>query len=154
LRDRFVVGAGGAYNVGATGGASSFTIGVDNLPSHSHGISIGATTGAAGGHSHSASSSSTSVVNDPSHSHTYFNMSGADGRFIQGGGLGNNGGRADNVVPATTGITVTTSTSTSLSAVGDHAHSFTVTGTTGSTGSGAAIDNRPLYYALAYIMKA
>jgi microcystin-dependent protein len=35
-----------------------------------------------------------------------------------------------------------------------HAHTVTVTGTSGATGSGASIDNRPPYFALAYIMKA
>jgi microcystin-dependent protein len=32
-------------------------------------------------------------------------------------------------------------------------HSHTISGTTGSTGSGSAFDNKPAYMALAYIMK-
>ena len=36
LRDRFVVGAGGSYSVGATGGAATHTLTVAEMPSHSH----------------------------------------------------------------------------------------------------------------------
>ncbi|MCD6674835.1 MAG: phage tail protein [Burkholderiaceae bacterium] len=56
LRDRFVVGAGGGYAVGATGGAASTTLATANLPSHSH--SFSATTGAAGSHSHTVPTTS------------------------------------------------------------------------------------------------
>ena len=38
LRDRFVVGAGNSYNVGDTGGASSVTLSVNEMPSHTHSI--------------------------------------------------------------------------------------------------------------------
>lgn len=41
------------------------------------------------------------------------------------------------------------------SSAGDHSHTVDVnSGSTGSTGSGTAHENRPPYYALAYIMKA
>ncbi len=36
LRDRFVVGAGGSYGVGNTGGTASYTLSSDQLPAHSH----------------------------------------------------------------------------------------------------------------------
>lgn len=36
LRDRFVVGAGKAYNAGDQGGAASVTLTVDQMPSHNH----------------------------------------------------------------------------------------------------------------------
>ena len=39
MRDRFVVGAGGAYGKGATGGASTITLSAAQMPSHSHSIS-------------------------------------------------------------------------------------------------------------------
>ena len=35
----------------------------------------------------------------------------------------------------------------------DASHSHSVSGTSGSTGSGSSIENRPPYYALCYIMK-
>jgi len=36
LRDRFVVGAGSGYSVGATGGAASVTLTVNQIPAHTH----------------------------------------------------------------------------------------------------------------------
>ncbi|HWQ51080.1 MAG TPA: hypothetical protein VN369_04680 [Terriglobales bacterium] len=41
LRDRFVVGAGGAYAVGAAGGEQAVTLTVDQIPSHRHTTTIG-----------------------------------------------------------------------------------------------------------------
>lgn len=39
LRDRFIVGAGGGYSTGQTGGATQVTLDANTLPSHSHGAS-------------------------------------------------------------------------------------------------------------------
>ena len=36
---------------------------------------------------------------------------------------------------------------------GTHTHTFSASGTSGNQGSGSAIENRPPYYALCYIMK-
>lgn len=36
LRDRFIVGSGNSYNIGATGGSNSNRIKINNLPAHSH----------------------------------------------------------------------------------------------------------------------
>ena len=51
LRDRFVVGAGTTYAVGATGGAATVTLAEANLPAHTH--TITGTTDSQGSHSHS-----------------------------------------------------------------------------------------------------
>jgi microcystin-dependent protein len=40
LRGRFIVGAGGAYAVGATGGAESVTLTTAQIPAHSHGLRV------------------------------------------------------------------------------------------------------------------
>ncbi len=53
LRNRFIVGAGGTYNVGSTGGANRVTLTISEMPSHDHG------------------SGSLSTSTDGSHSHTY-----------------------------------------------------------------------------------
>ena len=86
-------------------------------------------------HNHSASSSSTSTVSDPGHSHTFAGVQPSSGT----------GTSSRTSVPvtkstssATTGITVSTSTSTTI----------------GNAGSGTAHENRPPYFALAYIMKS
>lgn len=137
LRDRFVVGAGLGYVVGATGGNVTTTLTTANLPSHSHTFS--GTTVGAGGHSHSG-------VTDThgGHAHTYQRRVGL------GGGGGNDqdaGGFGD----FSTGVAGAHAHGLAINAVGDHTH--TISGTTGAVGSAAAIENRPPYYALAYIMK-
>jgi hypothetical protein len=89
LRDRFVVGAGSTYAVGATGGSADAIV-VD--------------------HTHTATS--TSNVNDPGHSHSYtqvhtpYNVSINDRPYAWQT-------RSANTSTSTTGITVSTSTTVS-----------------------------------------
>jgi len=52
LRNRFIVGAGGSYQLGATGGSDKVTLKVDELPSHSHAGTVSGQTGDAGQHTH------------------------------------------------------------------------------------------------------
>lgn len=106
LRDRFIVGAGSGYAVGATGGEATHTLTVDEMPSHNHGVT------------------------DPKHVHTFLfdNGSGSSTRLTTGGGSTRYTGPGDQT-PAATGITIN------------------------NKGSGAAHENRPPYYALAFIMK-
>lgn len=111
LRDRFIVGAGGSYNVGSTGGTAQVTLTVNQLPSHSH----QGTTGNAGAHTHTYSGSTD----------------------LMWAGMGGGGAL---VHPPRT---LQTSES------GVHSHTFT----TQATGGGQPHENRPPYYALAYIMK-
>jgi hypothetical protein len=83
LRDRFVVGAGSTYSVAATGGATTATLVLNNLPAHTH----------------------TATVTDPGHLHTYERPS-------IGSAAGGGGSNAifqyptANTSTATTGITV------------------------------------------------
>lgn len=97
LRNRFVVGAGSTYAVGATGGSADAVV-----------VS----------HSHTASSSSSSSVSDPGHSHTT-QGNGAP----NGGGAGQAYTSGTNQPPhtinsSTTGISVSTSTSTTVNSAG------------------------------------
>lgn len=99
LRNRFVVGAGSTYAVGATGGSADAT-----LVSHSH------------------TATSTSSVSDPGHAH---NMGiAASGWYAPGPAGGSIGSNGCVVYSGITGANVTgisVSTSTSISTVGNSA---------------------------------
>jgi microcystin-dependent protein len=101
-----------SQNVGDT------TLTASQIPSHSHTFSGSGTTGNAGGHSHS--------INDPGHLHDR----GRQPLGSADGGNPNLGNVNGNTATAFTGI--------SINAVGDHAHSVSVSGTTGSLGGGTA----------------
>lgn len=125
LRDKFVVGAALSYNPGDTGGSASVTLSASQIPSHAHSVSSSASL--------SGSTSSTGA-----HSHTY--------AF-----------RTEETKRGPGPYSVWRGTQTySTSSSGSHSHtlsgSVAVSTTTGSTGSGAAHENRPPYYALCYIM--
>jgi microcystin-dependent protein len=134
LRDRFVVGAGSTYAVAATGGADSITLNSTQIPSHTHTFS--ATTG-----NMSANATHTHTINDPGHSHTYTTLAAVPG-FLNPG--------VDYQSSAATTSTSTTGISVNSASV---QHTHTVSGTTDATGGGGSHENRPPYYALAYIMK-
>lgn len=71
LRDRFVVGAGTTYAVGATGGSATTTLIEANLPSHTHSISASGTTASANlDHTHSLSASGTTAATNVDHTHS------------------------------------------------------------------------------------
>ena len=65
LRDRFIVGAGNSYSVGDTGGASSVTLTVNQIPSHNHTIG-GVFSGGDGFNAARSSSSSSGNVSTSS----------------------------------------------------------------------------------------
>ena len=115
LRDRFVVGAGGAYSPGDTGGADEVTLSEGQMPAHSHSGS----SGSSGSHTHGLSSvvRASQTVN------------------YQGGDFS----LAFNAASGTV----------SVNSAGLHSHSVSI----GNTGGGEAHENRPPYYALAYIMR-
>jgi hypothetical protein len=130
LRDRFVVGAGSAYAVDATGGSADAV-----LVSHDH-----PTTSV---------SSSTSTVTDNGHSHQYaLGEYATPGNYDFGQNQNHENYQHEDSGPRgylcdtntqTTGITVATTTTTATSV-----------DTVGTSATGA---NLPPYYALAYIMK-
>ena len=128
LRDRFVVGAGSAYSPGNTGGSSSVTLSTSNLPSHTHGAG-------------SYSASNVSLTGDITKISECYNVAGGATGVFTKKGTGNSP------------VTGSSSNSPTAGVDFDASHSHSVSGTSGSTGSGSSIENRPPYYALCYIMK-
>jgi hypothetical protein len=166
LRGQFIIGAGGAYTNGVTGGQANIALSTTNLPAHTHGFN--ATTGAAGGHSHTASTSVTDsghshTVSDPGHFHSRtFNRTSKSNNatpyMLTDPNVGENlNGTVS--LPTTievTGISIASGTasvtaSTTINPASDHQHS--VSGTTNATGSGATFSVLPPFYALCYIQK-
>jgi hypothetical protein len=127
LQDRFLVGAGSGYSVGATGGNADAT-----LVSHSH-------TGTTGGHSADHSHS----ISDPGHDHDWGYLDGQIGGGSRAGSSATFFTATRRVQRNTTGITGTNGTSN------NHTHDFT----TSTQGSSATNANLPPYYALAFIMR-
>lgn len=52
IKDRFLIGAGGNYSLGSTGGSTAHTLTVAEMPAHSH----SATVSSSGEHSHNVTS--------------------------------------------------------------------------------------------------
>jgi microcystin-dependent protein len=173
LRDRFVVGAGSTYAVNATGGANTVTLDATMIPAHTHTVSASGTTGNNNvGHTHTFSGTTSgqsnthshaASVTDSGHSHTESAVNNFDGaQTLANGGINIGGDRQTGT--STTGISVAignanadhshTYSGTTSGISANHNHTVTVSGTTGNgTGGGLAHENRPPYFALAYIMK-
>lgn len=139
LRNRFIVGAGSTYSIGDTGGADSVTLTAAQMPAHTHSLNVSGSIGAAGGHSHG--------VYDPGHSHGYSikvsDRTGAGDGFIVGPNTAGSWGFG----------TSGSGTGIGIYGVGDHTHSLSLSGSANSTGGGSSHENRPPYYALAFIMR-
>lgn len=128
LRNRFIVGAGSTYAVGATGGSADAT-----LPSHTH---TATSTASGGSHHHLLYASTSSGAENFGNSSLY-----AAGRGEFGGSFYN-----QNVAPTSTVADTIRSASASATP--------TVATTNSTEGSSATNANLPPYYALAYIMKS
>ena len=135
LRDRFIVGAGSSYSVGNTGGASSVTLSTSNLPSHTH--SFSATT---------STKSLTGSFQFTDNNSTYMKIRA---RTASGIASTSYSGSASHV--NSSGVPSSANLPNAINL--DASHNHTLSGTTGSSGSGTSHENRPPYYALAYIMK-
>jgi microcystin-dependent protein len=151
LRNRFIVGAGLGYAVGVTGGADVVILSEANLPAHAHPASAsGSSDDVNLVHSHPFSGSSGT---GGSHNHSYFvsdySNFGGDELFP---GSNYTAERLPTVTSDHTGHTHPIS-GTVGDALGNHSHPITVSVTVDATGSNAAHENRPPFYALAFIIK-
>ena len=141
LTDRFVVGAGAAYSPGSTGGNNSQTISESQLPSHNHSFSASGNTNSGGSHFH------------------YSFRSGNHGQLQNGSNMSSNNYPGSGTGRANLYEGYNINSSGSVANVGKtsdhsgHQHGFSVSGNTGTKGSGQSVDIRPRYYALCYIMK-
>ena len=148
LRDRFVVGAGSGYVVGATGGAD--TKNTTTNGSHTHAIN------AAGSHSHAITVDGHTLLPSemPRHTHSGFNnysffiwtQDGSGGALVGGGASNPNIGSAGLTAPEGGGLPHYHSAGSNDA--GSHTHSE-------NTGGDHlhSVDVRPKYFALAYIIK-
>jgi hypothetical protein len=130
LRDKFVVGAGSTYAVGATGGSANAIV-----VTHDHTFS--ATTSSAADHQHAMAGGTYNGANTGTLDGTETlkigdNQGGNQNQYLLYG----------TASPATLGLS---------GAAGSHTH--TVSGTTSSAGNSGTNANLPPYYALCYIMK-
>lgn len=141
----------GSTSAGGTGGVSSVTLAVENLPSHSHTINHGHTgsTNDAGSHSHSGSANS---AGNHRHSEVYWRSSGANTT------LRRPGVNTDNQNPWTgySDYAGTHSHSLTINSGGSHSHTVTVnshSGSSGNTGSGTSFSVVPTYLNVQYLMQ-
>jgi microcystin-dependent protein len=146
LRDRFVVGAGSTYAVGATGGAATVALAEANLPAHTHTVNINSGFQSVN-HTHFGTTGG--MNSNTVHNHdTNLKNRGAG----SGGSLG---GYFDAVnIPLITSSVNLDHTHNITTGVESASHTHLVSGSTGSIGSGTAHENLPPYYALCYIMKS
>jgi len=157
LRDRFILGSGGTYPTGSTGGNESVTLGSSNMVGHNHSATSTFTGAALGTHTHG--------VTDPGHVHfppDYTNILGYSGTapwITQA--LPGKDGNIDGSYSAFNqdrtsfdGPTKSASTGVSIGAASAGVVSGTVTTTIGTAfGTAAPFDIRPKYYALCFIQK-
>lgn len=125
LMDRFIVGADATNGNGVAVGTYAYT---------NTGGATSTILNTANLPSHDHTINHGHTVTDPTHSHT-LNMGDDNGSGVPDDATGTNGG-SYTTVSAATGLTVD-----------NH------TGNSGNTGSGTPFENRPPYFALAYIMK-
>lgn len=133
LRERFVMGASAGQDPGGQGGKNLQLLTVNELPMHHHDVIVGA----AGSHTNTGTVQSTAIPSDIVEVFQYIAIPISGVAIIY---LSDSSGL---------GGSVSHSHGLAIDATGDHSHSAAAV----PTGAGAAFDNRPAYFALAFIMK-
>lgn len=150
------IAAANGSDVATTGGSDSVTLAVGNLPSHTHSFSATTSsfdygtknTNTTGAHTHSVSGSTSSAGN---HNHAISwigqksqHYSGGGGAYVGSGpGYTDAGGEHTHSIGGTAA-----SAGNHAHSVGIGAHSHTVSGNTGGTGSGSAFSVTNQFYKL------
>lgn len=139
IKDRFVLACGDTYKtVGATGGASSVTLSVSNMPSHTHSFSGSGTTGGMDKHSSGQWGVRVSNSRDKGNGSDRYTPS-------TGGNVSVNMSSYVRVLSQRPDDAFTASREHMFSMDLSHAHSFSFSGTTGSNGSGTSFSILPPY---------
>jgi microcystin-dependent protein len=133
LRDRFVVGAGSTYAVGATGGANTVTLDSSQIPSHTH---TGSGTTSTTDLSHTHTGSGTTGNNNVGHTHTGSGNTGENnvGHTHSGTTGGNNVDHFHGVSGNTGGQSANHTHSGTTDTQGAHTHTYS--GVTSGSGIG------------------
>ncbi|MFN0086711.1 MAG: LamG-like jellyroll fold domain-containing protein [Blastocatellia bacterium] len=129
LRDRFIVGAGAGYGVSVTGGANTVALNPNEMPAHNH----SASSGAAGDHAHWIEGTDADGLSR--RQRRIWGETTVDMGFGGGWNRDPNDERWRGAV--------------NTDNAGTHGHSITVD----PAGGSQPHENRPPYYALAFIMK-
>ena len=143
LRDRFVVGAGTTYAVGATGGQNAITA----VPAHDHGVGNLANS-SNGAHTHTGTTAS-----GGDHNHLGATSNGNNGNTAKYPSSLNSGNVYQGLNAAITWMGSSGNHTHTFTTASDGVHTHTISGNVASSGN-ASVDVRPPYYALCYIMKA
>jgi len=140
VQDRMLIGAGGSYKQGTTGGSKTVTLTTSNLPSHTH----SASSSSSGAHTHTRGSMEISGGPIYTHVQTLGGNYGSLGAFKtwNGGYSAVNEGSSNSALVFDFAASRNWSGSTSSN--GSHSHSITVN----ATGSGEAVETISPYLAV------
>ena len=166
LRGRFILSYSSDYNIGQKQGSAQVTLGVNEIPAHTHIATVNDL-----GHTHSITDKQHShsitdpehshAIDDQKHSHTYqatfqetgYNGDGNSEAATQDLSDGTTNLSSSNitVLKSSTGITGTNSSFTGI--IGTNIASTGITVSNSSVGGGHPHENMPPYYVLAYIIR-
>lgn len=163
LKGKFILGAGGDYSPGDTGGEATHVLTEAEMPIHSHDITVSGeshthtgSSGSAGTHSHSGTAASAGAHTHDYEDYIWPGPPGSGGKYDNSSGIES---AEANIARRTASGGAHTHT-ISTNSTGSHSHSINInnfththTATAENTGSGTAHNNLPPYYALCYIMK-
>lgn len=146
LRNKFIVGAGGSFAVGDTGGSTTVSLLAPQLPQHTHPLTVSVTPDSVG-HSHSGTANSSGA-------HTH-NFPTAIAQGPAGGpNRWNNAPQAFGHAPFPSGDNAWTHSHTMPGGSSSSgAHSHTLTYSIGSSGAGDPHNNLPKYKAVYYVRR-
>ena len=144
LLNRFILGNSSKHKLNSVGGETTVKLNQNNLPSHSHSVSISSV----GNHSHKIIDKNKKAFNSSTYKRNNFCTTKYFACFL---GEWKHWCSCYDKSPAHrwTGVNFTTISNLSLSDSGSHNHKIT----TGNTGGSASHNNMPPYYVLIWIMK-